>query len=100
MSATSRQPTALIAEDEPLLRDELADFLRKLWPELEFVGSAIDCVLAQRLARRLCAKCKEAYEPTADSKSHGMPPGARIARSSRPTISTPSRRSIRAPSTT
>jgi len=28
------------------------------------VGSALDCVLAQRLARRLCAKCKEAYTPT------------------------------------
>jgi type IV pilus assembly protein PilB len=28
------------------------------------VGSAIDCVLAQRLARRLCRKCKEAYVPT------------------------------------
>ena len=28
------------------------------------VGSALDCVLAQRLARRLCSKCKEPYEPT------------------------------------
>ncbi|GIG39808.1 GspE/PulE family protein [Cellulomonas phragmiteti] len=28
------------------------------------VGSALDCVVAQRLARRLCPKCKEAYEPT------------------------------------
>jgi type IV pilus assembly protein PilB len=28
------------------------------------VGSALDCVLAQRLARKLCAKCKEAYRPT------------------------------------
>jgi type IV pilus assembly protein PilB len=28
------------------------------------VGSALDCVLAQRLARRLCPKCKEAYTPT------------------------------------
>ncbi|MGN6331131.1 MAG: GspE/PulE family protein [Motilibacteraceae bacterium] len=28
------------------------------------VGSALDCVLAQRLARRLCSKCKEAYIPT------------------------------------
>jgi type IV pilus assembly protein PilB len=31
------------------------------------VGSALDCVLAQRLARRLCAKCKEAYVPTAEA---------------------------------
>jgi type IV pilus assembly protein PilB len=29
------------------------------------VGSALDCVLAQRLARKLCPKCKEAYVPTA-----------------------------------
>ncbi len=28
------------------------------------VGSALDCVLAQRLARKLCAKCKDAYVPT------------------------------------
>ncbi|MFZ0325405.1 MAG: ATPase, T2SS/T4P/T4SS family [Actinomycetes bacterium] len=28
------------------------------------VGSALDCVLAQRLARRLCSKCKEPYQPT------------------------------------
>ena len=28
------------------------------------VGSSIDCVMAQRLARRLCQWCKEAYAPT------------------------------------
>jgi len=31
------------------------------------VGSALDAVLAQRLARRLCPKCKEAYTPTPDA---------------------------------
>ncbi len=31
------------------------------------VGSALDCVLAQRLARKLCPKCKEAYVPTRES---------------------------------
>ncbi len=31
------------------------------------VGSSLDCVLAQRLARRLCVKCKEAYTPTRES---------------------------------
>ena len=31
------------------------------------VGSALDCVLAQRLARRLCPKCKEAYQPSRES---------------------------------
>jgi type IV pilus assembly protein PilB len=30
------------------------------------VGSALDCVLAQRLARRLCMKCREAYTPDVD----------------------------------
>jgi type IV pilus assembly protein PilB len=30
------------------------------------VGSSLDCVLAQRLARRLCDWCKQPYEPTAD----------------------------------
>ena len=28
------------------------------------VGSSVDCVLAQRLARRICMKCREAYTPT------------------------------------
>ncbi|RHA40529.1 GspE/PulE family protein [Cellulomonas rhizosphaerae] len=28
------------------------------------VGSALDCVVAQRLARRLCPKCKVPYRPT------------------------------------
>jgi type IV pilus assembly protein PilB len=34
------------------------------------VGSSLDCVLAQRLARRLCDWCKEAYVPT-DSELEG-----------------------------
>jgi type IV pilus assembly protein PilB len=28
------------------------------------VGGAIDCIVAQRLARRLCDRCKQAYPPT------------------------------------
>jgi len=28
------------------------------------VGSSVDCVLAQRLARKLCDWCKEEYEPS------------------------------------
>src|SRR4029453_10519453 len=31
--------------------------------ETFLVGSAIDCVVAQRLARQLCEKCKQAYTP-------------------------------------
>jgi type IV pilus assembly protein PilB len=31
------------------------------------VSSAVDCVLAQRLVRTLCEKCKEYYQPTAEA---------------------------------
>ena len=37
---TSRRPTALIAEDEPLLRKSLARLLAKAWPELLVVAQA------------------------------------------------------------
>ena len=39
----------IIAEDEPLLRAELAEQLTKLWPELAIVGQAADGVEALRL---------------------------------------------------
>jgi type IV pilus assembly protein PilB len=35
------------------------------------VGSSLDCVLAQRLARRLCEWCKQPYAPT-DAELDGM----------------------------
>jgi DNA-binding LytR/AlgR family response regulator len=35
-----RPPTALIADDEPMLRDELASLLAKAWPELQLVAMA------------------------------------------------------------
>jgi type IV pilus assembly protein PilB len=31
------------------------------------VGSAVDAILAQRLARRLCTSCKKPYQPTVDA---------------------------------
>jgi DNA-binding LytR/AlgR family response regulator len=37
---TPRRATALIADDEPLLRDELATLLAEAWPELEVVAHA------------------------------------------------------------
>jgi len=41
------------------------------------VASAVDCVLAQRLARRLCDKCREPYSPTAEALAEaGWPAGA------------------------
>jgi type IV pilus assembly protein PilB len=38
--------------------------LTEMGVEPFLVGSALECVLAQRLARRLCTRCKEAYSPT------------------------------------
>jgi type IV pilus assembly protein PilB len=32
--------------------------------EAYLVASALDCVVAQRLARKLCSRCKEAFKPT------------------------------------
>jgi type IV pilus assembly protein PilB len=41
--------------------------LTEMGMEPFLVGSALDCVLAQRLARRLCPKCKEEYVPDPQS---------------------------------
>ncbi|HEY5900088.1 MAG TPA: LytTR family DNA-binding domain-containing protein [Burkholderiales bacterium] len=39
-------PRALLAEDEPLLRDELAELLTSLWPELDVVAAVGDGIAA------------------------------------------------------
>ena len=44
-----RRPTALIADDEPLLRDALARQLAEAWPELEIVAEARNGREAMRL---------------------------------------------------
>jgi len=49
------RPTAVIAEDEPLLRDELKDALATLWPELEMKAVVEDGIEALRAL--------ESYEP-------------------------------------
>jgi type IV pilus assembly protein PilB len=41
--------------------------LTEMGVEPFLVGSALECVLAQRLARRLCPKCKQPYVPTRES---------------------------------
>ncbi len=45
-SSVESTPTAVIAEDEPLLADELADLLQGLWPQLQIVARARDGVAA------------------------------------------------------
>lgn len=43
-----RTPTAILAEDEPLLRQALRQGLARLWPELAIVGEAEDGIEALR----------------------------------------------------
>ena len=60
------------------------------------VGSALDCVLAQRLARRLCDKCKEAYTPDAEvARARSAIPGRRASRCRRCTARSAARRAPR-----
>src|SRR5437764_15240538 len=35
-------PTAIVAEDEPILRAQLENKLKKLWPELDIIASVED----------------------------------------------------------
>src|SRR5256885_5335680 len=53
---TMRRPTALIADDEPLLRDALMRQLAQAWPELQ--------VVAQRSEeRRVGKECRSRWSP-------------------------------------
>jgi DNA-binding LytR/AlgR family response regulator len=53
MSTRNRQPTALIAEDEPLLRAQLRTRLNQAWPELAVVAEAENGEQALALQREL-----------------------------------------------
>jgi type IV pilus assembly protein PilB len=53
------------------------------------VTSALDCVVAQRLARRLCDKCKEAYQPTESELVSAGWPSEDLAASDWPTLYRP-----------
>ena len=46
-----RTPTAVIADDERLMRDQIASRLREAWPELEIVGEAANGLEAVALVR-------------------------------------------------
>src|ERR671919_2544873 len=53
--------------------------------EAYLVASALDCVVAQRLARKLCERCREEYEPTeAELEGAGVPPDSGVERLFRP----------------
>lgn len=49
----SLAPTAVVAEDELTLRQELIEHLNRLWPELQVVGEAADGIAALRLLDEL-----------------------------------------------
>jgi type IV pilus assembly protein PilB len=40
--------------------------LRDMGVEQSLMAASINCIVAQRLARRLCMECREAYEPSAE----------------------------------
>jgi DNA-binding LytR/AlgR family response regulator len=68
------QPRILIADDEPLLRAELAEALAKLWPEARVVGEAEDGMAALRLLR-----CEEPDVAFLDIRMPGLS-GLELAR--------------------
>jgi DNA-binding LytR/AlgR family response regulator len=49
----TKNPTALVAEDESTLRAELIEQITRLWPELSIIGEASDGVQALRLLDEL-----------------------------------------------
>src|SRR5258706_10445400 len=53
MTRNSRQPTALIAEDEPMLRAQMRTRLTQAWPELAVVAEAENGEQALALQREL-----------------------------------------------
>jgi len=55
-NSPSNRPTAIIAEDEPLLRRELKDALAALWPELDVVAEAEDGAQALRALDKFAAQ--------------------------------------------
>jgi hypothetical protein len=50
--STVDNPTAVIAEDEPLLRGELREALTKLWPDLHICAEATDGIEALQAVER------------------------------------------------
>lgn len=51
--SNSKRATALIAEDEPLMRDRLRDTLKEAWPDLDIVAEAADGIQAIELFETL-----------------------------------------------
>src|SRR5438034_1520873 len=55
--------------------------LKDMGVEPSLLATAINCIVAQRLARRLCLECREAYEPGAEElEAMGAPAGTVLYR--------------------
>jgi type IV pilus assembly protein PilB len=55
--------------------------LKDMGVEPSLVATAINCIVAQRLARRLCIDCRESYEPDAAERAEfGLPVGGTLYR--------------------
>ena len=97
-------PTALIADDEPLLRERLRAQLARLWPELQVVAEArngreaVELFDAHRAAGRVPRRAHAGHERHRGGARDRR--GARTSSSSPPTTSTRCRPSSRARSTT
>ena len=45
--------------------------MRTLGVDPDLLAGSINCIVSQRLARRICMHCREAYEPTAEELERG-----------------------------
>jgi Type II secretion system (T2SS), protein E, N-terminal domain len=62
-----------LVELEPLVENEEAvDDIRDMGVEPELVASSLNCIVAQRLARRLCLECRGPYETSGDDLLPGI----------------------------
>jgi hypothetical protein len=68
--------TSCSARCTPTTRRRRVTRLTEMGIEPFLVGSALDCVLAQRLARRLCTRCRQEYRPTPEELLGAGSPGS------------------------
>ena len=104
MKTAPAAPTAVIAEDEPLLRSELRETLAALWPELAIVAEAEDglqAISALHTHRPQLLRYVDKVLIMAEGQVQAFGPrdkvlaelnGARPPQSAQPTRATPQRR--------
>ena len=73
-------PTVLIADDEPLLREQLKSRLKKLWPELALVAEAGNGAEALALFEEYEPDVVRGLRDQADLKLKGRPETLTVSR--------------------